>query len=53
MKTILKVKQQTKKQQNIEKGFGYLIVYCKLGSRGPEFTVFKTLVILLVKVRVF
>ena len=42
-KTILKGKQQTKKPQNIEKRFWYLIVDRKLGSRGPEFTIFKTL----------
>ena len=37
-KTILKGKQQTKKPQNIEKRFWYLIVDHELGSRGPEFT---------------
>ena len=37
-KTILKGKQQTKKPQNIEKRFWYLIVDRELGSSSPEFT---------------
>ena len=45
-KTILKGKQQTRKPQNIEKRFWYLIVGRELGSCGPEFTVFKSLLIL-------